>query len=82
MPLLLILFCSVGSVVCMEHHHFSDTIPIHTDSVLLLLLDQQQSVENEAILMNEQDRALTGMVMAACFPLCVLLPNNTRDNLC
>jgi hypothetical protein len=46
----------------MEHHHFSDTIPIHTDSVLLLLLDQQQSVENEAILMNDQDRALTGSV--------------------
>lgn len=62
MPLLLILFCSVGSVVNMEHHYFFDTIPIHSDSVLLLLLDQQQSVENEAILMNEQDRTLTGSV--------------------
>ena len=62
MPLLLILFCSVGSIVSMEHHHFSDTIPLHTDSVLLLLIDQQQSVENEAILMNEQDRAIIGSV--------------------
>lgn len=62
MPLLLILFCSVGSVVCIDHHHLSDTIPIYTDSLLLLQIDQQQSVESEAILMNEQDRSIAGSV--------------------
>ena len=58
MPLLFFLFCSVGSVVCVENHCLSDTIPLHTDSLLLLLMDQQQSIETEAILMNEQDRSV------------------------
>ncbi len=62
MPLLLILFYSVGSVVCIDHHHLSDTIPIYADSLLLLEIDQQQSVEREAILMNEQDRPIAGAV--------------------
>ncbi len=58
MPLLFFLFCSAGSVLSIEQHHLSDTIPARTDSLLLLLADQQQSVESEAILMNEQDRSV------------------------
>lgn len=58
MPLLFFLFCSVGSIVCIGHYHVSDTIPTQTDSLLLLLADQQQSVESEAILMNEQERSV------------------------
>lgn len=59
MPLFIFLFCSVGSVVCVNDHPFVDTIPLHTDSLLLLLIEQQQSLESEAIVMNEQERSMT-----------------------
>jgi len=48
----------MGSMVCSEHYRLSDTIPTYTDSLLLLLAEQQQSIESEAILMNEQDRTV------------------------
>lgn len=58
MSFLFFIFCSVGSVISIGPHHVSDTIPDYSDSLLLLLADQQQSLESEAILINEQDRSV------------------------
>lgn len=58
MPFLFFLFFSAGTLIHIEQHHVSDTIPIHTDSLLLLIAEQQQSVESDAILMNERERTV------------------------
>lgn len=43
----------------MKDHHLADTIPNYTDSLMLLLMEQQQAIESEAVLMNEQERSKT-----------------------